>query len=135
MHKSAMGRTINMDKLRAQNEAVRAVGNMNVNARGDTIDSNNEVINDSSKRVNRMYQNAMENNGRMPRRVEVPPEAIVEAKPPVTIEPDEVIVQPIVTNPPVVEEEPEFLEEELEFDMDDEELPVKEESKSDETKK
>jgi hypothetical protein len=31
------GRMVDIDKLRAANETVQAVGNMNVNARGDVI--------------------------------------------------------------------------------------------------
>lgn len=54
-HVTALGKPFDMDALRAKNEKVRAVGNMNVNARGDIIDSNNNVINDSATRVNTMY--------------------------------------------------------------------------------
>lgn len=50
-----------MAALRAKNERVRAVGNMNVNARGDIIDSNNNVISDVNKRVNVMYEKTMQN--------------------------------------------------------------------------
>lgn len=59
-HLTAMGKQIDMAALRAKNEMVRAVGNMNVNARGDIIDSHNNVINDSNKRVNVMYQKTMQ---------------------------------------------------------------------------
>jgi hypothetical protein len=59
IHKTAMGRPIDMAALRMKNENVRAVGNMNVNARGDIIDSNNNVISDNSKRVNAMYEKTM----------------------------------------------------------------------------
>jgi hypothetical protein len=55
-HVSAMGKAVDMAALRSKNEHTRAVGNMNVNARGDIIDSNNNVINDNTKRVNAMYQ-------------------------------------------------------------------------------
>ena len=37
--RSAQGKMIDMTALAARNERVRAVGNMNVNARGDTIDA------------------------------------------------------------------------------------------------
>lgn len=53
---TAMGKSIDMAALRTKNEKTRAVGNMNVNARGDTIDSHNRVINDNNSRVNSMYQ-------------------------------------------------------------------------------
>ena len=112
-YRSAMGKTVDMDKLRQQNETVRAVGNMNVNARGDILDSHNNVINDSSHRVNKMYQNVMMNGGRTPIRHRAPDQQMTQP----TIEPD---LQPVV-EPPVVADEPEYLQEELEFDLDMEE--------------
>ena len=58
--KTANGKMIDMTALAAKHERVRAVGNMNVNARGDIIDSHNRIINDSTKRVNRMYNKTMQ---------------------------------------------------------------------------
>ena len=43
-HRSAQGKIIDMAALAAKNERVRAVGNMPVNARGDTIGANGKVI-------------------------------------------------------------------------------------------
>lgn len=60
---TAMGKTIDMAALHAKNEQVRAVGNMSVNARGDTIDSNNHVIDNNSKRVTNMYRKITTNLG------------------------------------------------------------------------
>jgi hypothetical protein len=60
-HRSAMGRNVDMAALRQKNERVRAVGNMLVNARGDTIDSNGNVIQDNNKRVNEYYMKAVMN--------------------------------------------------------------------------
>lgn len=48
-----MGKTVDMGSLLLQNEGVRAVGNMGVNARGDVINSNNKVIEKKSKQVQR----------------------------------------------------------------------------------
>ena len=42
--RSAMGKSVDMGALVSRNEKVRAVGNMNVNARGDILDSNNKII-------------------------------------------------------------------------------------------
>ena len=39
IYKSAMGKTVDLGALLLQNEQVRAVGNMGVNAAGDRIDS------------------------------------------------------------------------------------------------
>ena len=51
MYRTMQGRMIDIEKLRAANEDIRAVGNMNVNARGDVIgpNGNYEAIPDVSK--------------------------------------------------------------------------------------
>jgi hypothetical protein len=54
--RTAMGKTIDMGALILQNENVRAVGNMGVNARGDVIDSTDQVIEQKNKQVQRMYK-------------------------------------------------------------------------------
>ena len=55
VYKSAMGKTVDMGSLLLQNEQVRAVGNMNVNARGDRLDSNNQVVEPKNRQVQRRY--------------------------------------------------------------------------------
>ena len=55
LYKSAMGKTVDMGSLLLQNERVRAVGNMNVNARGDRLDSSNNVIETKNQQVQRRY--------------------------------------------------------------------------------
>lgn len=57
-HRSAMGKPIDMSAIRSRNEKVRAIGNMSVNARGDIIDSNNQVVRQNTQRVNRVYNKA-----------------------------------------------------------------------------
>lgn len=54
-YRTAQGRVVDMSALSTRNEKTRAVGNMNVNARGDTLDSNNRVVTDNNKRINRTY--------------------------------------------------------------------------------
>ena len=56
VHRTAQGKMVDMARLASRNEKTRAVGNMNVNARGDIIDSNNQVIKDNTKRVKKSYQ-------------------------------------------------------------------------------
>lgn len=56
IYKSAQGKVVDMGALQLQNEHVRAVGNMNVNARGDILDSNNRVIDQKTRQVTRQYQ-------------------------------------------------------------------------------
>jgi len=56
VYRSANGKTVDMGALRLQNERVRAVGNMRVNARGDVINDNNEVIRTRNEQVGKQYQ-------------------------------------------------------------------------------
>jgi len=55
IYKSAMGKSVDMGSLLLQNERVRAVGNMNVNARGDRLDSNNKIVEPKNQQVQRRY--------------------------------------------------------------------------------
>jgi hypothetical protein len=55
IYKTAQGKTVDMGKLSLQNEKVRAVGNMKVNARGDMIDDMNRVISSKTDQVNKQY--------------------------------------------------------------------------------
>jgi hypothetical protein len=55
IYKSAMGKSVDMGSLLLQNERVRAVGNMNVNARGDRLDSNNQIVEPKNQQVQRRY--------------------------------------------------------------------------------
>jgi hypothetical protein len=55
IYKTALGKTVDMGKLSLQNEKVRAVGNMKVNARGDMIDDMNRVISSKNDQVNKQY--------------------------------------------------------------------------------
>mgnify|MGYP003330016960 FL=1 len=54
-YRTAQGKVIDMGKLMLQNEKTRAVGNMNVNARGDVIDDRNEVIETKNTSVKKQY--------------------------------------------------------------------------------
>ena len=56
VYRSANGKTVDMGALRLQNERVRAVGNMRVNARGDVINDSNEVIRTRNEQVGKQYQ-------------------------------------------------------------------------------
>jgi hypothetical protein len=56
IYTSAQGKTVDLGSLLLQNENVRAVGNMNVNARGDLVDGNNQVIEKKTHLVQRHYK-------------------------------------------------------------------------------
>jgi hypothetical protein len=60
-YRTAMGKTIDMSALAARNEKVRAVGNMSVNARGDTIDATGKVVVPVTKKVGDKYQKTVTN--------------------------------------------------------------------------
>ena len=49
MYRTMQGKMIDMDRLRAANEDVRAVGNMNVNAKGDVIGPGGKIIQEIQK--------------------------------------------------------------------------------------
>jgi hypothetical protein len=53
VYRTAQGKIVDLGALEAQNEHVRAVGNMNVNARGDKLDADGNVISTRSQQVNR----------------------------------------------------------------------------------
>ena len=60
VYKTAQGKAVDLGTIMLQNEHVRAVGNMNVNARGDKLDSNNRVIDTKPRQIQR--QNARTSN-------------------------------------------------------------------------
>jgi hypothetical protein len=62
IYKSAMGKTVDMGSLILQNEHVRAVGNMGVNARGDVLDSADRVIDQKNRQVQRQYNRQTRTN-------------------------------------------------------------------------
>ena len=53
IYRTAQGRVVDFGALQAQNEEVRAVGNMQVNARGDKLDADGNIISTRAQQVNR----------------------------------------------------------------------------------
>jgi hypothetical protein len=60
VYRTAQGKTVDLGTIMLQNEHVRAVGNMNVNARGDKLDQNNRVIETKPRQIQK--QNARTTN-------------------------------------------------------------------------
>jgi hypothetical protein len=60
-YRSALGKSVDMRSITSRNESVRAVGNMKVNARGDTIDGQGNVLTPATKKVNDGYQRTVSN--------------------------------------------------------------------------
>lgn len=104
-YRTAQGKVIDMSQLAAKNEKTRAVGNMSVNARGDTIDGQGKVIVPVTKKVGDKYQRAISNKAA----------SLVKKK-------NEIVETPAITAPiePKVEIS-DLVEEELEFFDTDEE--------------
>jgi hypothetical protein len=60
VYRTAQGKSVDLGTIMLQNEHVRAVGNMNVNARGDKLDQNNRVIETKPRQIQK--QNARTTN-------------------------------------------------------------------------
>jgi hypothetical protein len=56
IYKSSRGKPVDMGALRLKNEKERAVGNMKVNARGDSIDEHNQPVQSRPQQVHDQYQ-------------------------------------------------------------------------------
>lgn len=56
IYTTAQGKTIDLGAIILQNEHVRAVGNMNVNARGDLLDGSSRVIDQRNQQVARQLE-------------------------------------------------------------------------------
>lgn len=70
--KSSKGRSVDLAQLKSQNQFMRAVGNMGVNARGDIIDSYNNIVVPVNQRVGEL------NNQVIKPKLETPPPVIEE---------------------------------------------------------
>ncbi len=56
MYRTMQGRMVDIEKLRAANESVRAVGNMNVNARGDVLGQGGQIMNSKAEVIQKYYE-------------------------------------------------------------------------------
>ena len=72
-YRTAQGRVVDLGAMMVQNETVRAVGNMSVNARGDIIDNQDRVLATRGEQVNRnLKQQTNANPGPIPTSSRVP---------------------------------------------------------------
>ena len=105
-HRTAMGKSVDMSAILARNEKTRAVGNMSVNARGDTIDAHGRIVKPVTAKVNEAYGKTVGNRSAQAAK-NIP-------KPQTKIQPD-----PIVEVPELTEHEreiDEFLEDDIEVE-------------------
>lgn len=56
LYRTMQGRMVDIDKLRSSNEDVRAVGNMNVNARGDILGLSGKVFKTKEQVMKEYYE-------------------------------------------------------------------------------
>ena len=56
MYRTMQGRMVDIEKLRTANESVQAVGNMNVNARGDVLGSGGQVVTSKETIIKQYYE-------------------------------------------------------------------------------
>ena len=56
MYRTMQGRMVDIEKLRAANETVQAVGNMNVNARGDVLGPSGQVVTKKETVIKKYYE-------------------------------------------------------------------------------
>lgn len=116
-YRTAQGKIIDMSQIAAKNEHVRAVGNMSVNARGDTIDSHGNIVVPVTKKVGKSYQQSVSNRAAN----------IVKKKPKIDetgpVE-NTVIVEPVVEAEEVTIDPAELLDEELELEDDEDALEI-----------
>lgn len=61
VYRSALGRQVDMTALSTKYEKTRAVGNMGVNARGDTIDAEGKIVTPVTEKVNQAYAKTVGN--------------------------------------------------------------------------
>lgn len=103
IYKTAQGKSIDLGTIILKNEHVRAVGNMNVNARGDLLDQANNVIETKPQLVKRQNSrltnvsaDPIQTSQRKPR-----PQAVVQPEP--QIQEPEPEVTEVLAEPPAQE--------------------------------
>ena len=98
-YRTANGGKVDLGALILSNENTRAAGNMGVNARGDKINSNNEVIETRNEQIQRTYDMAVNNQPVD----ELPPTSIKHAK---KLEKERAIIEKREANPTAVKQRP-----------------------------
>ena len=105
MYRTMQGRMVDIEKLRATNEGVRAIGNMSVNARGDVLGQGGQIVKPKEAVMREYYEQPkgrasdtpIRRVARTPQRQPIPKAAVVQSQ---TINPQP---QPRTTPKPKVE--------------------------------
>ena len=83
MYRTMQGRMVDIEKLRAANESVRAIGNMNVNARGDVLGPGGRIIKAKEQIMREYYEQPkgrVDDTPLKTRRVTIPQKQVSETK-------------------------------------------------------
>ena len=56
LYRTMQGRMVDIEKLRSANESVQAVGNMNVNAKGDVLGAGGQVVTPKEQVIKKYYE-------------------------------------------------------------------------------
>ena len=56
MYRTMQGRMVDIEKLRSANESVQAVGNMNVNAKGDVLGAGGKIVTSKETVIKKYYE-------------------------------------------------------------------------------
>ena len=56
LYRTMQGRMVDIEKLRSMNENIRAVGNMNVNARGDVLGPSGTILKSKEQVIKEYYE-------------------------------------------------------------------------------
>ena len=113
MYRTMQGKMVDIEKLRAANESVQAVGNMNVNARGDVLGPGGQIVTPKEQIIKKYYEQPRGMVDDTPARAKpapaprTPPQKTVQTMTPVTkseINKTESKPEPVVA--PKIEAEP-----------------------------
>ena len=85
VYRSSQGKSVDLGALLLQNEHVRAVGNMGVNARGDRIDNKGKVVDSKVQQSKRQYNKQIGPQDAIPQASRAP---LKEVIPPAPVAPD-----------------------------------------------
>lgn len=118
VYRTAKGKVLNMSELAARNEKSRAVGNMKVNARGDTIDSTGKIIEPVTSKVANRNAKTVGNRSAQPVK-KAPPARKRPRNEPIAAPKPSVVNKTIIQPPKKELEELSSFEKELEEEMED----------------
>ncbi len=94
MYRTMQGRMVDIEKLRSANESVQAVGNMNVNARGDVLGSSGQVVTSKAEVIKKYYEQPKGKVSEGPASTKPAQQPQVEAK---AVEPKKVATPKVAT--------------------------------------